>query len=134
MKIALLQKETGTIAPLVAAYLALTLFVILGSASVGTALIAKNRIQGVNDQAVLFGHDQSITRGVPNANGLAVAVENFLATANSAKRIKLYRNKSWVTGEVSHLELCGSYQNLFGIGVSSGVICTVSSAKSFLVP
>ena len=128
-----IQEDSGTIAPLVAIYLALIMLVLMGSASVGTALIAKNRIQGVSDFAVLYGHDQSSVRGKPVRSELQNYVDRFLTLSQSAKKLELVSRRVWVMEEISNLELCARYRNLFGIGVSSGVICAKSAAKSFLV-
>ena len=128
-----LRSSAGSIAPLVAIYLALTTLVMMGSLSVGTALIAKNRIQGVSDSAVLYGHDQSALRGKPNQVSLQSFVDRFLELSQSSKRVSLVSRRAWVADETSRLQLCAKYQNLFGVGVSSAVICVESAAKSFLV-
>ncbi|MCF8528683.1 MAG: hypothetical protein K9G13_02090 [Aquiluna sp.] len=128
-----MKSDSGTIAPLIAIYLALILLVVLGTSAVGVSLIAKNRILGVTDSAVLFGHDQSVVRGIPQEGALGAQVEIFLESAPSAKRIQLVSARSWVQGEKSSLELCARFINLFGVGISSGVICATSSAQSFIV-
>lgn len=127
------NSESGTIAPLIAIYLALILLVTLGTSAVGVALIAKNRIQGVADSAILFGHDQSAVRGTPQQVAMGEQVEKFLESAQSAKRIQPVSSRSWVQGEKSNLELCARFLNVFGVGISSGVICATSSAQSFIV-
>lgn len=128
-----MKTDSGTIAPLVAIYLSLVLLVVLGTSAVGVSLIAKNRIQGVADSAVLFGHDQSAIRGEPQDLTLAQQVDWFLENALSAERIERVFSRSWVQGQRSNLELCARFLNLFEVGVSSGVICATSSAQSFIV-
>jgi hypothetical protein len=128
-----MKSDSGTIAPLIAIYLALILLVVLGTSAVGVALVAKNRIQGVADSAVLFGHDRSVIRGVPEEGALGEQVEKFLESAQSAKRIQLVTARSWVQGEKSNLEICARFLNLLGVGIKSGVICASSNAQSFIV-
>ena len=48
------MSERGSIAPLIAGYLALILLAAFSAVAVGAAMIAGHRIQGVADFAVLY--------------------------------------------------------------------------------
>jgi len=126
-----MRGDTGSIAPLVAGYLALILLTILGSAAVGVSMIAVNRVQAVADAAVLYAHDRSITRGIPSENDLLARSREFLATAPSAKRIGIVGVKVSVSGAVSELELCAQVQNPLNLGAIS--VCRIARAESFIV-
>ena len=123
--------DRGSIAPLVAGYLTLILLTIFGSAAVGVSMIAVNRVQAVADATVLFAHDRSITRGIPNQQGLRTAAAEFLSTAPSAERIAVNSVNLRVSGAISELELCASVANPLGLGAME--ICRVSRAESFIV-
>jgi hypothetical protein len=123
--------DTGSIAPLVAGYLALILLTILGSAAVGVSMIAVNRVQAVADAAVLYAHDRSITRGIPSENNLLARSREFLVTAPSAKRIGIVGVQVSVSGAVSELELCAQVQNPLNLGAIS--VCRIARAESFIV-
>ena len=128
-----MKREEGSIAPLIATYLALVILMTLGTSAVGVGLIAKNRIQGVADAAILFAHDKSVVRGIPRGPQAQSEANWFLNHAPSAQRIEILSHRIWVTDDVSHLELCARYRNLFGVGVSSVPICVSSNAQSFIV-
>jgi hypothetical protein len=126
-----LFSDRGSIAPLVAGYLALIILTILGSAAVGVSMIAVNRVQAVADAAVLYAHDRSITRGVPNQVNLKSRVGEFLATAPSAKRIRVESYSVRVSGAISELELCAVVDNpLFPASTS---FCRAARAESFVI-
>lgn len=125
--------DRGTIAPYVAGLLALMLFTILGSVTVGTSLIAANRIQAVADGAVVYAHDRSQKKGIPSQNQLKQEVRTFMQLAPSAKRLVALTYRASVLGVYSNLEVCARFQNPIGIGVDSVLICRDSRAKSFLV-
>jgi hypothetical protein len=129
-----MKKDSGTIAPYVAGLLALILFTILGSVTVGTSLIAANRIQAVADSAVIYGHDRAQKKGIPNEVKFRQEVDIFMATAPSAKRLKELRYRATVAGEYSKLEVCARFEDPIGIGVDSGLICMDARAKSFFIP
>jgi hypothetical protein len=129
-----MKKDSGTIAPYVAGLLALILFTILGSVTVGTSLIAANRIQAVADAAVIYAHDRSHKKGVPNNNLLSQEVTIFMQLAPSVKRLTSLSYRSSISQEYSSLEVCARFENPLGVGVDSGLICRSSKAKSFLIP
>lgn len=126
-----MRVDSGSIAPLVAGYLALILLTILGSAAVGVSMIAVNRVQAVADAAVLFAHDRSISRGIPDEGVLLAKSREFLATAPSAKRIGLVGVQVRVSGAISELELCAQVQNPLNLGFIS--VCRIARAESFIV-
>jgi hypothetical protein len=128
-----LATDSGTIAPLVAGYLALILLTLFGSAAVGVTMIATNRVQGITDATVLFAHDRSVVRGIPNQNQLRENAARFLATAPSAKRIKVLNYQIVAQGAVTELTLCAGVQNpLWALGEIT--ICRSARAESFIVP
>lgn len=126
-----MRGDSGSIAPLVAGYLALILLTILGSAAVGVSMIAVNRVQAVADAAVLYAHDRAVTRGVPNQGLLLSKSREFLATAPSAKRIGVVGEQARVSGAISELELCAEVQNPLNLGVIS--VCRIARAESVIV-
>ncbi|SCX09220.1 hypothetical protein [Candidatus Aquiluna sp. UB-MaderosW2red] len=129
-----MRSDKGTIAPYIAGLLALMLFTILGSVTVGTSLIAANRIQAVADAAIVYGHDRAHKKGIPNESKLRVEIAIFMQAAPSAKRLTALSYRAEITGEYSNLEVCARFVNPIGIGVNSGLICRSSKAKSFLIP
>lgn len=127
-----LAKDSGTIAPLVAGYLALILLTLFGSAAVGVTMIATNRVQGIADATVLFAHDRSVFRGIPNQNQLWQNAASFLDQAPSVKRIQVLNYKIVAQGSVSELTICASVQNpLWALGKMT--ICRSAKAESFIV-
>lgn len=127
------MSERGSIAILIATYLSIILLSVVGFGSVGIAMLAGHRIQGVTDYAVLYGHDRSVRAGKPAAAVLEVQVRNFLSSAPSARRLDIVSAQSWVVGENSHLRVCARYRDLFGLRIDSMVVCREAAAKSFLV-
>lgn len=127
------MSERGSIAILIATYLSIILLSVVGFGSVGIAMLAGHRIQGVTDYAVLYGHDRSVRAGKPSATVLEVQVRNFLSSAPSARRLDIVSAQSWVVGENSHLRVCARYRDLFGLRIDSMVVCREAAAKSFLV-
>lgn len=126
------QNDRGTIAPLVAGYLALILLTLFGSAAIGVTMIATNRVQGITDATVLFAHDRSVVRGIPQQNQLHLHADNFLATAPSAKRIAVMSYQIQAAGPVSQLTLCARVKNpLWALGEVT--ICRSASAESFII-
>ena len=53
------MNDRGSLAILVAGYLALIITLFLGGLAVAIGLVAQNRIQGVADSAVLYAHDRA---------------------------------------------------------------------------
>lgn len=127
-------KDRGSIAPLIASYLALILLATFGVGAVGLAMVSGNRIQGVADYALLFAHDRAILAGIPQEADLQSEVAHFLATAASAQQLKIVALEIWADGPTSHLRLCARYENLLGIGVRSSLICRQSAARSYELP
>lgn len=128
----MIAQERGTIAPLVAGYLALILLTLFGSAAVGVTMIATNRVQGIADATVLFAHDRSVVRGIPDQSRLSEQAMSFLAMAPSADRIRVTSYQILAQGTVSSLTLCALVQNpLWGFGEMT--ICRSAMAESFIV-
>lgn len=123
--------ERGSIAPLVAGYLALILLTIFGSAAIGISMIATNRVQAIADATVLFAHDRAVTRGIPNKSALETGAREFLNTAPSAKRIELVSVSVSVSGAISELEICARVANPLFLGDVQ--VCRVARAESFIV-
>lgn len=127
------MRDRGSIAPLIATYLALILLSLLGLLSIATAMLASHRVQGVADFAVLFGHDRSVIAGIPQAAKLSKQVSLFIEKAQSAKALEITNLQTWVDDGVSHVRLCARFQDSFGLQVTSMTICRQASAKSFLI-
>lgn len=125
--------DRGSIAPLIATYLALILLSLLGLLSIATAMLASHRVQGVADFAVLFGHDRSVIAGIPEAAKLRKQVSLFIEKAQSAKALEITNLQTWVDDGVSNVRLCARFQDSFGLQVTSMTICRQASAKSFLI-
>lgn len=128
------MSDRGSIAPLIASYLAILLLATLGVGVVATVMLAGNRIQGVADYAVLYGHDRSIRAGIPKEQKLKSEVAGFISKAESARRLEIVRLESFVEQDVSNVRLCARFRDSFGLGFDSMVICRQASAKSFLIP
>ena len=129
-----MKSDRGTIAPLIATYLALILLSVFGSVAVVTALVAVNRVQGIADMAILYAHDRSVTAGIPNQAQLSHEIALFLQKAPSAQRVVVVSAAARVNADTSTLRICARYKNPLGIGVESAIICRESKAKSFLLP
>jgi hypothetical protein len=128
----MIAQDRGTIAPLVAGYLALILLAVLGSAAVGVTMIATNRVQGIADATVLFAHDRSVIRGIPNQSRLSEQAASFLAMAPSADRIRVTSYQILAQDTVSSLTLCALVQNpLWVLGELN--VCRSAKAESFIV-
>ena len=128
------MNDRGTVAPLVATYLALVLLTVFGVSAVGLTMVAANRVQGVADFALLYAHDRSTLAGIPSEVDLKRELEHFLANAQSAGQLRILGLRSWTTGPESHLEICAQHENLLGVGLRSVAICKTASAKSYEVP
>ncbi len=126
------MNERGSLAILVAGYLALILTLFLGGLAVAIGLVAQNRIQGVADSAILYAHDRAVTKGVPDAEMLKSSIASFLAQAPSAKQLELISIESQVSGVTSTIVLCAGHRDPIGRYLY-GVICKRASAESFLV-
>lgn len=126
------RHDSGTIAPLVAGYLALVVMAILLGANVISAMAYSHRLQGVVDAAVVYGHDRALRAGVPSPNLLSSNVRAFLESAPSARRLELMVINPRVKGSRSELELCAIFQ--YPLALGSGVVCQTATAESFLLP
>lgn len=126
------MNERGSLAILIAGYLALLLTLFIGSFAVATALIVQNRIQGVVDSAVLYAHDRAVTRGIPNPAKLQQAAATFLERAPSARQLDLITVETKVAGVKSTVVVCAVHRDPFGL-YPAGRICKMASAESFLV-
>mgnify|MGYP007070465501 CR=1 FL=1 len=126
------HQDEGTVAPLVAAYLAFIVLVILLSSNVVSAMAYSHRLQGVTDAAVVYGHDRSLAVGQPKLEALRSSIATFLQTAPSAKRLNLVVVNVSVSGERSELELCAQLD--YPLSLGSGVVCRRAVAQSFLLP
>lgn len=126
------MSERGSLAILVAGYLALIITLFLGGFAVALGLVAQNRIQGVADSAILYAHDRAVTKGIPDAGKLAKALESFLIQAPSAKQLELIGVDSSVKGVRSSVVICATHQDPIGRYLA-GVICKRANAESFLV-
>jgi hypothetical protein len=125
------RQDNGTIAPLVAAYLALLVSVTLLSSNVVAAMAFAHRVQGVADAAVVYGHDRALTAGIPSQAQLRSAVEVFLQSAPSAKRLDIVALNVDANGPKSVVELCAQLQ--YPLTLGTGVVCKQASAQSFLL-
>ena len=126
------MSERGSVAPLVAGYLALILLTLLGSAAVGVSMIAANRVQAVADAAVLYAHDRSITRGIPDQSALKRAIAVFLQSAPSAKRVTVVSSRAITVGAISSLELCAKVSNPLWESHQI-LICKSARVESFVI-
>ena len=127
------MNERGSIAPLIAGYLALILLASFGAIAVGAGMIAGHRVQGVADFAVLYAHDRSVTAGVPDLIELRRELQEFLRVAPSAKSLKIEVADVVALGEVSELRLCARYREVL-FGLDSYLVCKSARAQSFVVP
>ncbi len=127
------NSELGSLSILLAGYLALAVALVLGLGTTGLSLIAQHRVQGVADATVIFAHDFSVRKGIPNPQRLEQGAERFLSLAPAARRLEVTAVRTFVSSGTSNLELCARYRDPF-LMFSPGVICASAKAKSFLVP
>ena len=127
------MSDRGSVAPLIAGYLALILLAAFGAVAVGAGIIAGHRIQGVADFAVLYSHDSSVVAGIPDSSSLKLQLQDFLGRATSAQSLEIVVAEIAVVDEVSQLRLCARYREVL-FGLDSYLICKNSRAKSYLVP
>jgi hypothetical protein len=123
--------QRGSLSVLVAGYLALILYLVIGGSALALSLISQNRIQGVVDSALLYGHDKAQSKGLPNQGKLEDSIIWFLETAPSAKQLQILSVSVSVSGRTSSLELCAEHRDLMG-WFPLGRICKISRAESFL--
>ncbi len=127
------MSDRGSVAPLIAGYLALILLAAFGAVAVGAGFIAGHRIQGVADFAVLYSHDRSVVAGIPDSRSLRLQLQDFLGRATSAQSLEIVVAEIAVVDKVSQLRLCARYREVL-FGLDSYLICKNSRAKSYLVP
>ena len=127
------MSDRGSVAPLIAGYLALILLAAFGAVAVGAGFIAGHRIQGVADFAVLYSHDLSVVAGIPDSSSLKLQLQDFLGRATSAQSLEIVVAEIAVVDKVSQLRLCARYREVL-FGLDSYLICKNSRAKSYLVP
>lgn len=127
------MNDRGSIAPLIAGYLALILLAAFGAVAVGAGMIAGHRIQGVTDFAVLYAHDRAVVAGIPDQSTLRMELQSFIGKAVSARALDIALAEIIASGEVSELRLCARYREVL-FGIDSYLICKSSSAKSYVVP
>jgi hypothetical protein len=125
--------DRGSIAPLIAGYLALILLAAFGAVAVGAGMIAGHRIQGVADFAVLYAHDRAVVAGIPDQSKLRIELQGFIGKAMSARSLDIALAEIIAAGEVSELRLCARYREVL-FGIDSYLICKSASAKSYVVP
>jgi hypothetical protein len=126
------MNDRGSLAILIAGYLALILTLFIGGYAVALGLIAQNRIQGVADSALLYAHDRAVTKGVPDPEKLAWAISHFLDHAPSARQLVILSVDSAVIGVKSTIMLCARHVDPLGRYLP-GMICKTANAESFLV-
>jgi hypothetical protein len=126
--------DRGTIAILLSTYLSIILLSIFGFASVGVAVLAGHRIQGVADFSVIYGHDRAVRAGKPSPSRLEAEIRAYLRQSPAASRLLIQSVDSWVISDNSNVRICARYQDLFGLRISSMTICRQAAAKSFLLP
>ena len=131
--IKVLTQDKGSLGILSAGYLALSVLVEISMAALGLSLIAQNRVQAVADSAVLYAHDRSVKKGVPNLERLRSNAASFLQLAPSAKELTIAGFQVSIANNESSLRLCARFTDPLGIAQSSGEICKVANAKSFRV-
>jgi hypothetical protein len=124
--------QRGSLAILVAGYLALLLTLFIGGSALALGLIAQNRIQGVADAAALYAHDRAVSKGIPDRSQLSNFVAYFLSNAPSAQQLEIRSFEVSVEGVTSVLLLCAQHEGPIGL-FAPGEICKISKAESFLV-
>lgn len=124
--------DSGSIAPLVAGYLALVVMVSLMAANVTTAMALAHRVQGVADAAIIYAHERSLRVGLPVEGALKQQLAIFLESAPSAKRLTVVSSRVETRGAKSTLVLCSRFQ--LPLSSDPVVICKQASAESYLVP
>jgi len=127
-----LHSDSGTIAPLVAGYLALMVMVFLMASNVIASQVFASRLQGLTDLAVVYSHERSLRLGRPQATEFREHLSHYLANAPVAKAMSIEVINLEISGPRSRLELCAVFK--FPLAPGSGAICRTGSAESFLIP
>ncbi len=126
-----LGQDNGTIAPLIAGYLALLAMTFLLSANVVSAMALANRLQGVADLGLIYAHERSLRVGEPVLGPLRSNLDHYLGNIR-AKGLEIQSVRASVAGPKSRLELCAQVK--LPISFQRQLICKRSSAQSYLIP
>ncbi len=126
-----LRLDSGTIAPLVAGYLALLVMVFLMASNVISTQVFASRLQGLTDLAVVYAHERSLRVGKPQTTEFREHLAHYLSNAPTAKAMAIEIVNLKISGSRSTLELCAVFE--FPLAPGNGVICRESSAESFLL-
>lgn len=124
--------DSGTIAPLVAGYLALLVMVFLMATNVLATLVFASRLQGLTDLAVVYAHERSLRVGRPQVAEFREQLSHYLTNAPVAQDMYLEVVNVRTSGTRSTLELCAGIR--LPLSPGGGVICRTASAESFLIP
>lgn len=123
--------DRGTIAPLIAGYLALLVMTFLLATNVIATMTFASRLQGVADLAAIYAHERSLRVGQPKSVEYREALAHYLANAPAAKVMAIEVINLRISVARSTLELCAVFD--YPLAVGSGVICRTASAQSFLL-
>ena len=123
--------DKGTIAPLIAGYLALLVMTFLLATNVIATMTFASRLQGVVDLGAIYAHERSLRVGQPKGVEYRDALAHYLANAPAAKAMALEVINLRISGVRSTLELCAVFE--YPLAVGSGVICRSATAESFLL-
>ena len=126
-----LDQDDGTIAPMVAGYLALLILTFILSANVVSAMALANRLQGVADLGLIYAHERSLRVGAPQLAALRDNLNHYLANI-AASGLEIQSSRAAVSGARSTLELCAKVR--LPISTRRQLICKRSSAQSYLIP
>lgn len=126
-----LARDSGTIAPLVAGYLALLVMVFTMATNVVAGMAFANRVQGVADLGLLYAHERSLRVGIPQLADLETNFAHYFRYSKAAQGMTWEGARFEIQGPRSILELCVRFR--FPISFDQRVVCRKSSAQSFLV-
>ncbi len=127
----LLVQDKGTIAPLIAGYLALLILVFMLSANVVSAMALANRLQGVADLGLIYAHERSLRVGNPQLAALRTNLDHYLNNI-AASGLEMQTVRVFVSGPRSTVEICARVR--LPLSLENHMICKRSSAQSYLVP
>ncbi len=123
--------DRGTIAPLLAGYLALLVLTFLLATYVIATMTFASRLQGVVDLGAIYAHERSLRVGQPKGLEYRDALAHYLANAPAAKAMAIEVMNLRISGAKSTLKLCAVFE--YPLAVGSGVICRSATAESFLL-
>jgi hypothetical protein len=130
-KAQLWAQDSGTIAPLIAGYLALIIMVFMLSANVVSATALANRLQGVADLGLIYAHERSLRVGEPQLSALRTNLDHYLKNI-AASGLEMQTIRASVLGPRSTLEICARVS--LPLTLERHLICKRSSAQSYLIP